>query len=128
MAGRLATKPGRSAFVPERGDVVWLTFDPRAGHEQAGRGPAVVLSPAIYNAKSGLALFVPITSQVKGYPFEVVLPEGLPFAGAVLADHMKNLDWRARKAELIARLPSDVVAQVLRRAAVLLGPTARDQE
>ena len=119
---RLATKPGRSAFVPERGDVVWLTFDPKAGHEQAGRRPAVVLSPAIYNAKSGLALFVPVTSQVKGYPFEVILPEGLRVSGAVLADHIKNLDWRARKAELISRLPAEVVAQVLRRAAVLLGP------
>ena len=119
---RLATRPGRSAFVPERGDIVWLTFDPQAGHEQAGRRPAVVLSPAVYNAKSGLALFAPVTSQVKGYPFEVILPEGLGVSGAVLADHIKNLDWRARKAELISRLPAEAVAQVLRRAAVLLGP------
>jgi len=102
---------------------VWLTFDPQAGHEQAGRRPAVVLSPSIYNARTGLALFAPVTSHVKGYPFEVLLPEDLGVSGAVLADHIKNLDWRARKAELISRLPADVVAQVLRRAAVLLGPT-----
>jgi mRNA interferase MazF len=101
--------------------VVWLTFDPQAGHEQAGRRPAVALSPAIYNARSGLALFVPVTSHLKGYPFEVVLPEGLGVSGAVLADHIKNLDWRARKAELICHLPADVAAQILRRAAVLLG-------
>ena len=101
---------------------MWLTFDPQAGHEQAGRRPAVVLSPAIYNAKSSLALFAPVTSQVKGYPFEVVLPDGLGVSGAVLSDHIKNLDWRARKAELIGRLPAEVIAQVLRRAAVLLGP------
>lgn len=113
---------GRSAVVPERGDVVWLTFDPQAGHEQAGRRPALVLSPSIYNARAGLALFAPITSQVKGYPFEVVLPDGSGVSGVVLADHIKNLDWRARKAELISRLPADVVGQVLRRAAVLLGP------
>jgi len=101
-----------------------LTFDPQAGHEQAGRRPAVVLSPAIYNGKSGLALFAPVTSHVKGYPFEVALPAGLAVSGAVLADHIKSLDWRARKAELIGRLPTDVAARVLRRAAVLLGPAA----
>jgi mRNA interferase MazF len=121
--GRLATKPGRAPYVPQRGDVVWLTFDPQAGHEQAGRRPGVVLSPAIYNTRSGLALLVPVTSQVKGYPFEVVLPEGLEISGAVLADHIKSLDWRARKAELICRLPATVTAQVMGRAAVLLGPS-----
>lgn len=120
----MATKSGKAGFVPERGDVVWLTFDPQAGHEQAVRRPAVVLSPAIYNAKSGLALFVPITSQVKGYPFEIVLPEGLDVSGAVLADHVKSLDWRARRAELLCRLPADIAAQVVRRTAVLLGPTS----
>jgi len=82
------------------------------------------LSPAIYNGKSGLALFAPVTSHVKGYPFEVALPAGLAVSGAVLADHIKSLDWRARKAELIGRLPTDVAARVLRRAAVLLGPAA----
>jgi len=120
----LATKSGKAGFVPERGDVVWLTFDPQAAHEQAGRRPAVVLSPAIYNAKTGLALFVPITSQVKGYPFEIVLPEGLDVSGAVLADHVKSLDWRARRAELLCRLPADIAAQVVRRTAVLLRPTS----
>ena len=84
------------AYVPRRGDVVWLTFNPQAGHEQAGRRPAVVLSPNAYNAKVGLALLCPITSQVKGYPFEVLLPHGLPVSGAILADQIKSLDWQAR--------------------------------
>lgn len=119
---RLATKSGRSAFVPDRGDIVWLTFELPAGHEQSGRRPAVVLSPALYNARSGLALFAPVTSQVKGYPFEVLLPADSNVSGAVLADHLKSLDWRARKAKFIKRLPASVLEQVLRRAAVLLGP------
>ncbi len=91
------------AHVPERGDLVWLTFSPQTGHEQAGRRPAVVLSPATYNGKVGLALFCPITSQVKGYPFEVALPEGLSISGVILADQVKSLDWRAREAEKIAK-------------------------
>jgi mRNA interferase MazF len=82
--------PARS--VPDRGDVVWLEFDPQAGHEQAGHRPAVVLSPRAYNQKSGLALFCPITSRIKGYPFEVVLPPDLPVQGAVLCDQVKSLD------------------------------------
>src|SRR5207247_3798498 len=88
----------KRTYVPERGDAVWITLDPQAGHEQAGRRPALVLSPLAYNSRVGLALLCPLTNQVKGYPFEVELPEGLPVAGAVLADQVKNLDWRARKA------------------------------
>jgi len=84
------------AYVPQRGDVVWISLNPQAGHDQAGRRPAVVVSPGSYNAKTGLALLCPITSQVKGYPFEVRLPEGLPATGAVLSDQVKCLDWRAR--------------------------------
>jgi mRNA interferase MazF len=102
-----------AAYVPARGDIVWVTLSPQAGYEQAGRRPAVVLSPRAYNAKVGLAVLCPVTSRVKGYPFEVALPPGLPVSGAVLSDQVKNLDWRARKAELICPLPALVVAEVL---------------
>ncbi|NCP16370.1 endoribonuclease MazF [bacterium] len=107
-------------YIPERGDLVWLTFNPQAGHEQAGRRPALVLSPAAYNSKVGLAIFCPITSQVKGYPFEVILPEGLPVKGVILTDQIKNLDWRVRQAERICSLPAEVFSEVLERLAVLL--------
>ena len=108
------------AYVPRRGDVVWLTFNPQAGHEQAGRRPAVVLSPNAYNAKVGLALLCPITSQVKGYPFEVLLPHGLPVSGAILADQIKSLDWQARTAEFLCALPPAIVSDVLQKIGVLL--------
>src|SRR5438270_8099109 len=91
----------KHAYIPERGDAIWITLDPRAGHEQAGRRPALVLSPRAYNGRVGLALLCPITSQVKGYPFEVPLPDGLAVAGVVLADQVKSLDWRARQAARI---------------------------
>ncbi len=107
-------------YIPERGDLVWLAFNPQVGHEQAGRRPAVVLSPATYNGKVGLALFCPITSQVKGYPFEVALPEGLPISGVVLADQVKSLDWRVREAERIAKLPDPIMQDVLPRISALL--------
>ena len=84
------------AYVPQCGDVVWITLNPQAGHEQAGRRPAVVLSPQNYNGKIGLAILCPITNQIKGYPFEVLLPVGLPVAGAILSDQVKSLDWHAR--------------------------------
>src|SRR5213078_173315 len=108
------------AYVPDRGDAVWITLTPQAGHEQAGRRPAVVLSPAAYNGRVGLALLCPITGQVKGYPFEVVLPAGFAVSGAILADQVQNLDWRARKASRIDTPPEEVVAQVLRRLQALL--------
>ena len=108
------------AYVPDRGDAVWITLNPQAGYEQAGRRPAVVISPARYNGKVGLALLCPITNQVKGYPFEVPIPPGLAVTGVVLADQVKNLDWRARKAELIVGLPEVVVAEVLRKLSTLL--------
>ncbi len=110
----------RTAYVPERGDVVWITLNPQAGHEQAGRRPAVVLSPAAYNGRVGLALLCPVTNQVKGYPFEVVLPEGLAVSGAILADQVKSLGWRAREAELACRLPAETVREVLQKAGALL--------
>lgn len=99
---------------------MWITLDPQAGHEQTGRRPALVLSPAAYNGKVGLALLCPITSQVKGFPFEVALPPLRSVKGVVLADQVKNLDWRARKATRICVVPEGVVAQVLRRLSVLL--------
>lgn len=108
-------------WAPDSGNLVWLTFDPQAGREQAGRRPALVLSPASYNRRSGLALVCPITSRVKGYPFEVELPEGLPVGGAVLADHVKSLDWQKRRAEPVGRVPPDILRDVLDRLAPLLG-------
>jgi mRNA interferase MazF len=107
-------------YVPDRGDAVWLTFDPQAGHEQAGRRPAVVLSPRAYNSRTGLAIFCPITSQVKGYPFEVVLPEGLPVEGAVLSDQVRSLDWHARHAARICDLPKETTDEVLGKLEPLL--------
>ncbi|MEJ5375595.1 MAG: endoribonuclease MazF [bacterium] len=107
-------------YVPEQGDAIWIRFNPQAGHEQSGRRPAVVLSPRPYNGKVGLAILCPITSQVKGYPFEVVIPPGLAVTGAILSDQVKSLDWRVRKAELICRLPKAIIAETLRKLGVLL--------
>ena len=108
------------AYIPERGDAVWITLDPQAGHEQAGRRPALVLSPSGYNGRVGLALFCPITSRVKGYPFEVPLPAGSPVMGVVGADQVKSLDWRAHEAARIGVISEEVVAQVLQRLLTLL--------
>lgn len=107
-------------YVPARGDAVWLTFTPQAGHEQAGRRPALVLSPASYNGKVGLAILCPITSQVKGYPFEVATPTGSRLGGVILADQVKSLDWRVRQAEFICKLPRETTAEVLEKLGVLL--------
>src|SRR5438552_15502873 len=96
----------KAAYVPERGDAVWITLDPQAGHEQAGRRPALVLSPSAYNGRVGLALFCPITSQVKGYPFEVPIPAGSSVTGVVGADQVKSLDWRGRKAARLGAVPA----------------------
>jgi mRNA interferase MazF len=108
------------AYVPERGDVVWITCNPQAGHEQAGRRPAVVLSPKAYNGKVGLALFCPVTSQVKGYPFEVAIPQGLPVNGVILSDQVKSLDWQARNAEKACALPDKVIVMVLQKVRALI--------
>lgn len=110
------------AYVPDRGDVVWLTLTPQAGHEQAGRRPAIVLSPKRYNGKVGLLLACPVTSRSKGYPFEVALPPGLRVTGVALSDQLKSLDWRAREAAFAARLPEGVVAEILEKATTLLQP------
>jgi len=87
-----------ASYVPDEGDIVWLNFTPQSGHEQAGRRPAVVLSPKAYNRRAGLIVCVPVTNQIKGYPFEVVL-SGAGATGAALADQVKSLDWQARQAE-----------------------------
>ena len=121
-----------SGYVPNRGDIVWLSFTPQAGHERAGHRPALVLSPRAYNEQTSLALFCPITSQVKGYPFEVGLPPGgtvsgvvgLPpggtVSGVVLADQIKSLDWRARRARFECETTSQVIGEVLGKVNVLL--------
>ena len=111
----------RKPYVPDRGDLVWLEFDPRTGHEQAGRRPALILSPKAYNQATSLALACPVTSKVKGYPFEILLPAGLKVAGVVLSDQMKSLDWRARKAAFAGRAPAEVAADVLAKLETLLG-------
>ena len=110
-----------TGYVPERGDLLWLSFDPHAGHEQAGRRPAFVLSPESYNRKTNLLLACPVTSRVKGYPFEVALPSDLPVSGVILADQIKSLDWKARKAEFVARTPVSVIEDVLSLVLPLLG-------
>jgi mRNA interferase MazF len=108
-------------YVPEAGDLVWLTFDPQAGHEQRGRRPALILSPRAYNSKARLAIACPITSHIKGYPFEVALPESGRISGVVLADHVKNVDWQARRVVFEAKAPEHVVIDVRERLRVLLG-------
>jgi mRNA interferase MazF len=116
----MVARPRKRRYVPERGDAVWLQFDPRLGHEQAGRRPALVLSPAAYNGRVGLALLSPITSQVKGYPFEVAVPPGFKIGGVVLADQLRSLDWAARKAQRIGALPAAVVEEVIEKVELLL--------
>ena len=108
------------AYIPDSGDIVWITFNPQAGHEQAGRRPALVLSPTAYNGKVGLAILCPITNQIKGYPFEVLIPDGLKISGAVLSDQVKSLDWQARQAEFVGKLPSATLNAVLQKLSTLI--------
>ena len=107
-------------YVPERGDIVWLDFSPQRGHEQWGRRPALILSPRNYNTKSSLCLCLPITSKVKGYPFEVALPASLEISGVVLADQVKSLDHTARNATFICRAPAEVIEQVQHYVSLLV--------
>ncbi len=95
----------KTVYEGDRGDLVWLNFSPQSGHEQAGRRPAICPSPKEYNSKTGLGIFCPITSKVKGYPFEVLLPKELPIRGVILADQIRSLDWKARNAEFISKAP-----------------------
>ncbi len=108
-----------SRYVPEEGDIVWLEFDPQAGHEQAGHRPALVLSRKAYNRKTGLAIFCPITSRVKGYPFEVNV-EGKKVRGAVLSDQVKSLDWKARQVKLIEKLDGETLAVVIAKLSSII--------
>ena len=109
------------AYIPNRGDIVWVSFTPQAGQEQAGRRPALVLSPATYNGKVGLAILCPITSQIKNYPFEVLIPDGLTIGGAILSDQVKSLDWKIRQAEFICILPTSTFDEVLQKLGTLIG-------
>ena len=109
-----------SDYTPDRGDVVWINMNPQAGHEQAGRRPAVVLSPRAYNGKVGLALFCPVTNQIKGYPFEVTIPAGLSVRGAILSDQVKSLDWKVRNAEFFDKIPEGVILEILKKFITLL--------
>jgi mRNA interferase MazF len=108
-------------WAPRRGDLVWVSMSPHAGHEQAGHRPALVLSPESYNRKVGLAILCPVTSHAKGYPFEVAIPDGLAIAGVVLADQVRSVDWRARGAEQISSLPAEITRDVLQRLGTLVG-------
>jgi mRNA interferase MazF len=108
------------AYIPEQGDLVWINMNPKAGHEQEGRRPALVLSPGAYNGKVGLAILCPITNRIKGYPFEVLIPPGLDVTGAILSDQVKSLDWRARKVEYICALPEATMTEVLQKLNTLL--------
>ncbi len=110
----------KSGYVPERGDVVWLDFDPQAGHEQSGRRPAFVLSPAAYNGKTGLMLCCPITTQIKGYPFEVAVEGAAKVHGVILADQVKSLDWQVRKAERKGKVSTKVLEEVIEKIRAIL--------
>lgn len=110
-----------SRYVPNAGDLIWLTFDPQAGSEQAGRRPALVLSPKAYNAAAGLAVLCPVTSRSKGYPFEVPLSGEADVQGVVLSDHVKNLDWRTRNATFISQATPEVLSEVRAKLRPLLG-------
>ncbi|EEA2053046.1 endoribonuclease MazF [Escherichia coli] len=105
------------SYVPEAGDVVWLDFDPQAGHEQAGHRPALVISPAIYNGRIGLMICCPMTTKIKGYPFEVLVGED----SAVLADQVKSMDWKIRGAVKKGRVPDSVLSEVRAKAKALIG-------
>jgi mRNA interferase MazF len=109
------------AFVPDCGDIVWLTFNPQSGHEQTGRRPALVISPSVYNEKTGLAIFCPITNVKKDYPFEVIIPDLPGIAGVILSDQIKNLDWKTRNAEFICKLPGKSIEETLNKISALLG-------
>ncbi len=107
-------------YEPDRGDVIWLDLFPQAGHEQAGRRPVLVLSPKFYNQRAGLAIVCPITSKIKEYPFVVKIPDDLKVNGAILADHIKSLDWEVRKAEFLCKMPIRIVKDVLDKLRTLV--------
>lgn len=108
-----------SSYVPDAGDIVWTSFNPQAGHEQSGHRPAVVLSPASYNTKTSLMLCCPMTTQIKDYPFEVRIASPVPCA--VLADQVKSLDWRKRRARRKGAISADELSEVRAKARALIG-------
>ena len=110
----------KGAYVPDRGDLIWLQFNPQAGHEQAGKRPALVVSPASYNGKVGLSLVCPVTSRSKGYPFEVSIPQNLPIDGVILADQVKSLDWQSRQAVFICKVPQAILSDVVSKLDLLI--------
>ena len=110
----------KEQYIPDRGDLVWIQFNPQSGHEQSGKRPALVLSPVTYNGKVGLALFCPVTSKAKGYPFEVVIPQDLPIEGVILSDQIKSLDWQSRQAKFICRVPKKTLDEVLHKVDLLI--------
>jgi mRNA interferase MazF len=113
----------RKTYIPERGDFVWITLNPVAGHEQAGRRPALVVSPRDYNRKTGLCVLCPATRQKKGYAFEVSVSHPDGTTSIILSDHLRNVDWRARNAERIQRVADSVLADVVARIeALILSP------
>jgi mRNA interferase MazF len=112
-------------YIPQQGDTVWINFMPQVGREQAGRRPAIIVSPLKYNRRVGLTLLCPITTKAKGYPFEVVIPEGLAVSGVVLADQVKSFDWRERNAEFLCKMPPEVTVEVINMLRALMPlPTA----
>lgn len=109
----------RKNYIPERGDIIWLDFDPQAGHEQKGRRPAIVLSPHLYNEKTNLAILCPITSKEKGYPFEVQI-NGKKIQGVALSDQIKNLDWKIRNTEFIEKLQVITLNEITENSRMLI--------
>ncbi|MFK5976530.1 MAG: endoribonuclease MazF [Sulfurovum sp.] len=109
------------SYIPDRGDIVWINFTPQTGHEQRGKRPALILSPKIYNEKTSLCICLPITSKIKGYPFEVALPKGLEVAGVILSDQIKSLDFVAREISFIDKVPNEVLVQVQKNVLALVG-------
>jgi mRNA interferase MazF len=107
-------------YVPQRGDDIWLDFNPQSGREQAGRHPAFVVSPEAYNRKVGLLVACPVTSQKKGYPSEVEIPDGFSVTGVTLSDQIKSMDWRVRNASQICSLPENIIQEVLQKVSTLL--------
>ena len=107
------------SYVPDRGDIVWLNFTPQAGHEQRGTRPAIIISPKIYNKKTSLVLCCPITSNIKGYPFEVLI-NGNKIDGVILSDHLKNLDWKARDIKFIEKASSSVLSECIEKISALI--------
>lgn len=119
----LAARSGSAIYIPDQGDVIWLNFDPQAGHEHKGHRPAIVISPMVYNnLPFKLALVCPITTRVKGYPFEVLLPKGMKTSGAVLSDQIKSLDWQEREAEFIEKVPRHILIEITNKAQTLFPP------